>query len=202
MTIDTSQLALATTVAHEAVPRGLCVLAVGQILRAPARPGTVLRRGVDTVDAEVRLCHQVDIAASIATRAVEAAMLAAATTASRGASVDWCLDGALYNRYPVSGMFRTHTDTSEDPRDPPCVRNRRLTLVCFLNDSVDDGVPSCEGGALVIYERREGLTQALTVRPQAGTIVAFDAGFMHEVRPVLRGERFSAVAWLYSNEET
>src|SRR5215207_3109789 len=128
---------LPISVRQNAVPRALCAQAVRQILSEPPQPGTVLRKGVDSVDEEVRLCNQVEIAQSPATRAIESAMLVTATGASAGASSAWQLDGPLYNRYPVSGMFRTHTDISDDPRDPPCVRNRRLSLVCLLNDESD-----------------------------------------------------------------
>lgn len=202
MAIVTLPLSSTIMASHRVVERVLCAKALCEIQNAPAQLGTVLRKGVDAVDEELRLCHQALIIGSPVTREIEAAMRLAAEEVTAGASTGWQLDGPLYNRYPVGGMFRTHTDASDDWRDSPHVRNRRLTIVCFLNDcSPDNGLPTCDGGALVVYERRGGAYQAQTFLPQAGTIVMFDAGLMHEVRPVIRGERFSAVAWLYSIEE-
>ena len=187
---------------HYAVERALCAQVVQQMLSAPIQPGTVLRKGIETVDEELRLCHQAVIFGSPSTREFEAAIRLVAAKVATGMSVNWRLDGPLYNRYPVGGMFRAHTDTSNNQLDPPSVRNRLLTIACFLNDGCsDNGLPTCDGGALVVYERRGRSVQAQTFLPQAGTIIVFDAGMMHEVRPVLHGERFSAVAWLYSIEE-
>lgn len=199
---DAAGIEMRLTAIRRAVSPSVCKAVALSMLQSPSRPGTVLRKGVDTVDSELRVCQQVVLPPSEATALIEQAFLAAGLRCSHGKGSEWLLDGPLYNRYPVSGMFRSHTDTSTDPSDPPCVRNRRLTLVCFLNDdSADPDVPRCEGGALVVYVRGHGGLEARLFRPEGGTVVAFDAALMHEVRPVIRGERLTAVGWLYSREE-
>lgn len=202
MTMGESFSLPAVAASPHAVDRAICADLVRAMLHAPMQAGTVLRKGQDTVDTDLRVCHQVLLPASPLSHGLAAAMRAAAASFSGGASAGWGMDGPLYSRYPLGGMFRTHTDSSDDQRDPACVRQRRLSIVCFLNDWQEhEGVPGCEGGALVVYEPAGNRLAPRIFLPQAGTIVVFDPGLMHEVRPVLRGERFSAIAWLYSTEE-
>lgn len=64
--------------------------------------------------------------------------------------------------------------------------NRRLTTVCYLNDSPD-------GGQLRIYDERE--QWLVDVTPQAGMLVVFESErFPHEVLPAT-ADRYSIAGW-------
>ncbi|MEU6666028.1 2OG-Fe(II) oxygenase [Streptomyces sp. NPDC046727] len=181
-----------------------CRGVVEAMARSATVAGPVLRRSCDMVDARVRSCaeHQ---AGPDEVRPVLAAMRAVAGQAVGGTG--WprmALDGPKLCSYSARGFFRAHRDRSEDPLDPAVVRNRRLSLVCLLNDVAPrDGLPSFDGGALVVYlPRPDGSVSPHTVRLDAGSIVTFRSDLLHEVRPVRAGVRYSAVGWLYDLDDT
>ncbi len=153
--------------------------------------GAVLRAGRDEVDARLRVCAEHVLTPELAAL-VGDAMRSAIGPQHAGLA----LDGPKFVSYGPGQFFRAHRDRSDDPSDPAVVRGRRLTLVCLLNDGDDgDGLPAFDGGALVVYDPRPA-----NVKPKAGTVVAFDADLMHEVRPVRGGIRYSAIAWLFEQE--
>jgi predicted 2-oxoglutarate/Fe(II)-dependent dioxygenase YbiX len=104
-------------------------------------------------------------------------------------------EGASCLRYDAGGFFRPHVDRSDAPAWPDAAR-RRISLVVFLSTSRQahrDG--SFEGGALRVYGDRPD--ECLDVHPEAGTLVAFPAGTLHEVLVVHAGIRDSVVDWFY-----
>ncbi|MGA5552399.1 2OG-Fe(II) oxygenase [Streptomyces pseudogriseolus] len=113
------------------------------------------------------------------------------------------LDGPKLCSYSARDFFRAHRDRSEDPLDPAAVRNRRLSIVCLLNDvTLREGLPSFDGGALVLHlPRPDGSVSPQNVRLEAGSIVTFRSELLHEVRPVRAGVRYCAVGWLYDLDE-
>lgn len=173
-----------------AVPRALCARTIAAMEAAGARRGTVLRRGAEEHDPAMRACteHPLQPAdAAAVTRVLRSA--GRAWLAADGAAV--ALDGPLFCRYVRGGCFRAHRDRSSDPSDSPVVRGRRVSLVCLLNDA--DSAPAFDGGALVLYPGQRPVNAPLA----AGTVVAFPADLLHEVRPVRLGIRYAAVAWLF-----
>ena len=167
---------------------------------AAALAGTVLRHGSDQRDPRLRVCseHRVDArqAAGVVTalRDVAEEVLVGARPRGRAA-----LDGPKFCRYAPGEFFRAHRDRSDDPLDPVIVRARVLSLVCLLNDAdPSGGLPAFDGGALVIHVPwSDGSVTPANVPPAAGSIVAFPADLLHEVRPVRSGVRYSAIAWVY-----
>jgi predicted 2-oxoglutarate/Fe(II)-dependent dioxygenase YbiX len=82
-----------------------------------------------------------------------------------------------------------HPDTRPEAEDR-IVRDRKVTMVTFLNDTY-------EGGELVLYGLLGPGTErhGLPVQSKPGTMVAFRTHVLHEVRPVTRGERQTVVSW-------
>jgi predicted 2-oxoglutarate/Fe(II)-dependent dioxygenase YbiX len=108
-------------------------------------------------------------------------------------------EGAGFVRYSTGGFYRPHRDQGEDA-DWPAAAARRIAVVVFLN-SAADGLNRRDfvGGELVIhYDPLGGRGRPpIRVLPRAGMLVAFDAAWLHEVRPVKQGIRDVVVDWFY-----
>jgi predicted 2-oxoglutarate/Fe(II)-dependent dioxygenase YbiX len=161
--------------------------------------GGVLRAGREAVDTRMRSCTERQVAAARAVPVVEAMTAAGqeALSAAGHPPGEMQLDGPKFCAYGHGEFFRAHVDRSADPRDPDMVRTRSLSLVCFLNGvDASEGLSRFDGGTLVLYvPASDGSIEPVNIRPSAGTIVTFPSDVMHEVRPVRRGVRYTAVAW-------
>jgi SM-20-related protein len=102
--------------------------------------------------------------------------------------------------YEAGDFFEPHRDRDrDDPVAPDWVRARQVSVSIFLNDPA--GGPegaAYRGGALVFHGRRgptgEGAFQ-LPLDGEEGLLVGFSPDWLHEVRPVEHGQRFSIVTW-------
>ena len=97
-------------------------------------------------------------------------------------------EGAGFIRYSHGGFYRPHRDRTHDA-DWPSAAERRIAVVVFLNAGF-------EGGELMIYPESDHDTPA-RITPHPGSLVAFDAARLHEVRPVTGGTRDVIVDWFY-----
>ena len=108
-------------------------------------------------------------------------------------------EGAGFIRYSDGGFYRPHRDRGDDG-EWPAAAERRIAVVVFLNSARDDlQRGDFVGGELVIYPDASGDRgdTPLRVLPLAGMLVAFDAAWLHEVRPVVQGIRDVIVDWFY-----
>jgi predicted 2-oxoglutarate/Fe(II)-dependent dioxygenase YbiX len=108
-------------------------------------------------------------------------------------------EGAGFVRYSAGGFYRPHRDQGEDA-DWPAAAARRIAVVVFLNSATDRlKRRDFLGGELVIHHDRWGERDRPPSRilPRAGTLIAFDAAWLHEVRPVEHGIRDVIVDWFY-----
>lgn len=197
-----AECAPACAVWHGAVPRALCARTIAAMEAAGARQGTVLRRGGEEHDPAMRACTEHAVSAQDAAAIALALRTAGAAALAAAGGGRAAFDGPLFCRYARGGHFRAHRDRSSDGADNAIVRGRRISLVCLLNDAeATPGMPTFDGGALVLYPARHPVNVPLA----AGAIVAFPADLLHEVRPVRLGIRYAAVAWLFdvpTSEET
>lgn len=105
--------------------------------------------------------------------------------------------------YGPGDHFVFHRDRNDLQGEPPHVRERRISIVIFLNDASADPTPTTfSGGALRflahdLHPIEENERRVLTLTPREGLLIAFDPRVKHEVRPVTRGERFTIVTWLF-----
>jgi len=102
--------------------------------------------------------------------------------------------------YEEGDFFLPHRDRdSEDPVAPDWVRARQVSVSIFLND-VRGGLDAEPhgGGSLVLYGHRgdrSGSGFALPLESEEGMFVAFRSDWVHEVKPVTSGRRYSIVTW-------
>jgi len=106
-------------------------------------------------------------------------------------------EGAGFLRYHTGGFYRPHRDCIEAPESPYA---RRVSVIVFLTDArstahgeLEDG--ECAGGALRVCS--DDGAESVDVYPRAGTLVAFKAQTVHEVRCVTAGVRDVVVDWCY-----
>jgi predicted 2-oxoglutarate/Fe(II)-dependent dioxygenase YbiX len=104
--------------------------------------------------------------------------------------------------YEEGDFFLAHRDSdAADPVAPDWVKARQLSVSILLNDKRGDldGEPY-GGGTLVFYGRRGDLSGAgfgIPLESEEGMFVAFRSDWIHEVKPVTRGRRYSVVTWYF-----
>ena len=159
--------------------------------RGVSEPAEVLHDGV-ALDVAVRRASSIEVdRATLA--AVEGRFDAARSSLSARCGVALTgREGAGFIRYSDGGFYGPHRDQGDDPQWPAAAR-RRIAVVVFLNAG------GFSGGELVIYPEpsTESLRDAVEIPPREGLLVAFDAGRLHEVRPVAGGIRDVIVDWFY-----
>ncbi len=107
-------------------------------------------------------------------------------------------EGPNFLRYDKGGFHVPHRDSR--PGSPPEIRRRAVSAVIFLNPSVQ--VPAIGdgygGGELVLYgliDDPKWQKFGFPIDATAGLMVAYRSYQMHEIKPVMFGQRFSIVAW-------
>jgi PKHD-type hydroxylase len=94
----------------------------------------------------------------------------------------------LISRTGVEGHYGPHVDNALMGNGPARLRTD-LSFTLFLSPPED-----YDGGELVIHAA--GMTQE--VKGEAGYLVLYPSGSIHEVRPVTRGARIVCVGWIES----
>ena len=104
--------------------------------------------------------------------------------------------------YEEGDFFAAHRDSdATDPVAPDWVKLRQISVSILLNDvrGGPDG-ESYGGGALIFHGHRGdriGTGFSLPVETEEGMFVAFRSDWIHEVRPVTSGRRYSIVTWFF-----
>jgi predicted 2-oxoglutarate/Fe(II)-dependent dioxygenase YbiX len=159
--------------------------------RGAVDPAEVLDEGV-TLDDEARRAASIEID-PFTLAAVEGRFDAARAVLSARCGVPLSgREGAGFIRYSPGGFYRPHRDRAIHAGWPGAAE-RRIAVVVFLNAEFD-------GGELVIYPDSPHDEAPVRVVPRQGSLVAFDAGVLHEVRPVAGGIRDVIVDWYYGPE--
>jgi len=103
--------------------------------------------------------------------------------------------------YREGDFFRAHTDSSDHPDALDYIRDRKVSLVLFLNSYSEELSEGCFGGGeLVLYDLLDGPAwegKGFPLEASAGLLVGFRSDMMHEVWPVLHGQRYAMVAWFH-----
>ena len=101
--------------------------------------------------------------------------------------------------YRESDFFVAHRDSSDYPDAPQDMRERKISIVVFLNAPSDEAVPeSYSGGSLTLYglvDAPEWQKYGFSLAPEPGLLIAFPSKIFHEVTRVTRGERYTVVSW-------
>jgi predicted 2-oxoglutarate/Fe(II)-dependent dioxygenase YbiX len=107
-------------------------------------------------------------------------------------------EGPNFLKYEAGGFHGPHRDSR--PSSPPEIRRRAVSVVVFLNPSVQDPAngDGYGGGELVLY----GLVDdpkwqkfGFPIAATPGLLLAYQSYQMHEVKPVKFGQRYTIVAW-------
>jgi SM-20-related protein len=100
--------------------------------------------------------------------------------------------------YREGDFFGAHHDTSDDEDAADFVRERRISVVLFVNRQSEEPSPTTFGGGqLTFYGLMDDARVGLPVDAQAGLVVAFPSEALHAVSPVSHGERFTVVTWFH-----
>jgi SM-20-related protein len=101
----------------------------------------------------------------------------------------------VFLRYGEQAFYHPHRDGSPDVS----TRNRRVSVVIFLNARSEEPTPGCYGGgALTFYGLLDGPEWekcAFSLEAEPGLLIAFRSDTLHEVQPVTFGQRFTIVTW-------
>lgn len=101
--------------------------------------------------------------------------------------------------YKVGDFFSAHVDTVERPNVPEEIKERKVSVVIFLND--ESAAPTGDeygGGQLTFYNLAGDSVFGnfgLPVTGVAGSLIAFSPKITHEVTPVTAGERYVVITW-------
>lgn len=95
----------------------------------------------------------------------------------------------FFNRYDPGMYYKTHMDQSLMGLGTPNLMRTDLSFTVFLTDPAD-----YEGGEFRLLspfgEQR--------LKHPAGTVICYPSDMLHEVLPVTRGSRLSAIGWIQS----
>ena len=99
-------------------------------------------------------------------------------------------------RYGEGDFFVAHQDGNTGLLKLDSDKERRVSVVIFLNHQSDEVIPGAySGGSLVFSSYRGAQVERLDASGEAGTLVAFRAETTHEVTTVTGGERFTIACW-------
>ena len=114
-----------------------------------------------------------------------------------GASLGEC-EEPQFLHYRVGDFFVAHQDGNTPLLRLERERQRRVSVVIFLNRQSEAIAPDAYGGGWLAFSALPAAR--LQLAPDAGTLVAFRSETTHEVTPVTHGERYSIVSWYWKSQ--
>ncbi len=155
---------------------------------------------------EVDAGERVGWRAAVAPRTLEA--VTDRLVAARGIVAGWFnvpisgCEPPQFILYGSGGFYRPHRDSATpDEPVPEMFKARKISAVVFLSGEADTPAPARHvGGSLTFYglipdERWRDV--GFPLRGEEGMLVAFPPMLLHEVSPVMRGERVTVVTCFY-----
>lgn len=164
-------------------------------------PAKVTSKGVDVVRTQSRSTRLVRVSEETWSE-IKALMQAQGPDLAEHFGVELnSFETPQYLLYREGDFFYAHTDSSDDPNAHEYIRDRKVSLVLFVNGTSDESREgSFGGGELILYGLIEGAAWAgkgFPLEPEEGMLVGFPSDMMHEVNPVTHGERCTVVAWYH-----
>jgi len=178
-----------------------CVRLRGEMRSASGRPATVVEKQgpADAVDEETRRTKSAKVSESALSLVEERLLTIKPKLASHFGVTLRGWQPPQFLVYRRGDFFRTHPDISNDPGAPQFVKDRRVSIVMFLNDESPEPKSDCySGGSLTFYgllKDPRSTNIGLPLVGQAGLLVAFRPEVLHEVTEVTDGERYTIVSW-------
>jgi predicted 2-oxoglutarate/Fe(II)-dependent dioxygenase YbiX len=149
------------------------------------------------VDVAVRRTRQLTVGRSVAHRldAYFASITTDVAAASRRAVTT--AESVSCLRYGPGDFFVAHRDSpvGAGARE---VDQRLVSVVLFVNGHTGDAAPTFTGGELVLVPVEDFVDLGVAVDPVPGRLVLFPSTMVHEVKPVVSGDRFTVVTWYHA----
>jgi predicted 2-oxoglutarate/Fe(II)-dependent dioxygenase YbiX len=102
-------------------------------------------------------------------------------------------------RYDPGDFYAPHRDRTDEPGSPAILRDRKASVIVFLNDQVDEPEDGCyTGGRLTFHGLLDEPPWNRTGHPldaERGVMLAFPPTVVHEVTPVTWGQRSTITTW-------
>jgi len=106
-----------------------------------------------------------------------------------------------YLVYRPGDFFKPHADGGKSAGNSPETRQRRVSVVIFLNRESEESAEGTYGqGRLTFYGLLDGPQFercGFELTPEPGLLIAFPSDKVHEVTPVSHGQRYTVVTWFY-----
>jgi hypothetical protein len=167
---------------------------------SPREPAQVVRAGESILDESLRFCFDHDYPED-AKRSLGDRMAGyfGAHRAEFDSDASF-IYGPYFMSYEKGNYFRAHRDVANHRDDPPRLAAHRWSVLLYLNGREPaGGLPTFEGGALVIYENGSGpRDRRVVIVPRPGTLLLFRSSLMHEVAIVVEGTRYAVAGWMCS----
>lgn len=101
--------------------------------------------------------------------------------------------------YTEGDYFRQHVDRVSDERAPHEIRDRKVSVVVFLNAGSEQPAEGAFGGGKLTFygllDNSPFATFGFPLEPETGLFIAFPPTLPHEVTPVTHGVRYVLVTW-------
>lgn len=105
----------------------------------------------------------------------------------------------MFYMYKTGDFFGVHQDQNDGPGVPKHIQSRCVSTVIFLNDRSEMPKPGFYGnGALTFYgliDEPQWQDYGFQFPSESGMLVAFRSTILHEVKPVVHGERYTIASW-------
>jgi len=177
----------------------LCARIRSELRVATGSPGRIYKRGTVLIDEKKRSTKRVEVdAPTMSCVEVRLQSLKPALGSHFHLVLTSC-ETPQFLVYREGDFFRQHLDHGPEPDDPQYLRDRRVSMVVFLNGQAEEPGPDAYcGGSLKLYGLIDDPLWKACGFPligEPGLLVAFRSDVLHEVEAVTHGERYSIVSW-------
>lgn len=183
-----------------------CAKYLAQISLATATPALVLPKSVDSIQTaqlfeDYRKTEQLQVSAQTESF-IKGRLLAIKPILEDYFHLPMTsLQKLLFYRYTKGSFFSVHQDCSSEPDAPEFLKQRRVSVILFLNNQSPEPLKETYcGGELVFYgliNAQHWQSYGLKFESQRGMLLAFPSHVWHEVKPVIYGERHTIVSWFF-----
>jgi predicted 2-oxoglutarate/Fe(II)-dependent dioxygenase YbiX len=184
------------------LPAELCTEIRSEMRSASGSAATVRKTGGDyVVDPAVRRAKWVEVsAATVALMETRLLSLKPQLEEHFHLKLAGC-QRPQFLAYRQGDFYAPHRDNSKDPQAAEIPKQRRVSVVIFLNsESGEPADGSYAGGSLTFYgllhDPQKGAV-GLPLVGETGLLIAFQSSLVHAVAPVTYGERYTIAGWFF-----
>jgi SM-20-related protein len=180
----------------------LCARCCSEMKEAVQAQATIVSpNGTNVIDENIRKVKWVDVPAATISL-VRARLLALMPTLERHFNVALTgYESPQFLTYHEGDFYRVHNDGGNGADTPAPTRERKVSVVIFLNGQAQQQADdSYCGGSLTFYgliDDPRWLTYGFPLHNEPGLLIAFRSDILHQILPVTYGKRYSIVSWLF-----